>query len=45
MGFRCDNCGSEYEGRWELDHIADARGNARKVCPACDDPQSTFTER
>jgi ribosomal protein S27E len=44
MAIRCNGCGSEYEGDWELEEMTDPSGHSKKVCPACDDPQTTFSE-
>jgi hypothetical protein len=43
MTIACDNCGAEFDGRWEIDEIQTPHGE-KKVCTECDDPQSTFTD-
>lgn len=45
MALACNNCGAEFENQWELDEITDPTGNAKKMCPACDNPQTTFSQR
>jgi hypothetical protein len=43
MALECDNCGEQFDERWELED-APVPGQDRKICPECEDPQGMFSD-